>query len=53
MTDPKPEPKPHTVPAGILDAFLGNKGPHGELLNRGEPALVTDLPDDEDDEDQA
>ena len=49
MPDPKPEP--HTVPAGILDAFLGNKGPHGELMNRGEPALATDLPDDEDDDD--
>ena len=48
--DPKPDPKPHPVPAGVLDAFLGNKGPNGELLNRGEPALVTDLPDDDDDD---
>jgi hypothetical protein len=49
MSDP--DPKPHTVPAGVLDAFLGNKGPHGELMNRGEPALVTDLPAQEQDED--
>ncbi len=56
MTDPKPDPqsdtnRPHTVPAGVLDAFLGNRGPHGELMNRGEPALVNDLPDDTDDDD--
>jgi hypothetical protein len=51
MSDPKPDPKPHTVPAGVLDTFLGNKGPNGELMNRGEPALVTDLPADADDDD--
>jgi len=42
--------KPHTVPAGPLDAFLGLKGPNGELMFQGKPALVVDLPDDEDDE---
>lgn len=46
------DPTPHTVPAGIFDAMLGNRGPNGELMYRGEPALVVDLPDDdEDDED--
>ena len=50
MSDPKQTP--HTVPAGIVDAMLGNRGPNGELMHRGEPALVVDLPDDEDDEDQ-
>jgi hypothetical protein len=44
--------KPHTVPAGIVDAMLGNKGPNGELMFQGKPALVVDLPDDEDDEDE-
>jgi hypothetical protein len=49
MSDPKPGP--HTVPAGILDTFLGNRGPNGELMHNGEPALVEAVPDDEDDED--
>jgi hypothetical protein len=43
--------KPHTVKAGVLDAFLGNKGPNGELLENGKPAMVVDLPDDDEDED--
>lgn len=44
--------KPHTVKAGVMDALLGNKGPNGELMFQGKPALVVDLPDDdEDDED--
>jgi len=51
MADAKTEP--HTVPAGVLDAFLGNRGPNGELLHNGEPALVRDLPDDEDEADEA
>lgn len=43
---------PHTVPAGIMDEWLGLKGPNGELMHQGKPALVVDLPDDdEDDED--
>ena len=42
--------KPHTVPAGMLDAFFGNRGPNGELLRNGEPVLVVDTPDDEDDD---
>jgi hypothetical protein len=41
---------PHTVPAGIMDAILGLKGPNGELMFQGKPALVVDLPDDEDDD---
>ena len=41
----------HTVPAGVMDALLGNRGPNGELMHQGKPALVRDLPDDpEDDE---
>ncbi|WP_293679544.1 hypothetical protein [uncultured Phenylobacterium sp.] len=43
--------KPHTVKAGIMDAMLGLKGPNGELMFQGKPALVVDLPDDEDDDD--
>jgi hypothetical protein len=42
--------KPHTVPAGIMDALLGNRGPNGELMFRGKPALVVDLPHDEDED---
>ncbi len=50
MSDDKSQP--HTVPAGILDRLLGNRGPNGELMENGKPALVVDLPDDdEDDED--
>ena len=41
---------PHTVPAGIMDEWLGLKGPNGELMHQGKPALVVDLPDDEDDD---
>lgn len=44
---------PHTVKAGILDALLGNKGPSGELLTNGKPAMVEDLPQDDEDEDDA
>jgi hypothetical protein len=47
----KPTEAPHTVPAGIMDDFLGNKGPNGELMHQGKPALVVDLPDDDEDED--
>ena len=43
--------KPHTVKAGIMDAMLGNRGPNGELMHQGKPALVVDLPDDEDEDD--
>jgi len=42
---------PHTVPAGIMDDFLGLKGPNGELMFQGKPALVVDLPEDDEDED--
>jgi hypothetical protein len=45
------EEKPHTVPAGPIDAFLGNRGPNGELMVNGEPALVVDLPDTDDEDD--
>jgi hypothetical protein len=41
---------PHTVKAGVLDALLGNRGPNGELMRDGKPALVRDLPDEADDE---
>ena len=41
----------HTVKAGILDALMGNRGPNGELLRDGKPALVRDLPDDPEDDD--
>lgn len=41
---------PHTVPAGIMDEWLGLKGPNGELMHQGKPALVVDLPDEEDDD---
>lgn len=54
MSDPKPGPKsqvPHTVPAGVMDALLGNRGPNGELMRNGEPAMVADLPDDDDEDD--
>jgi hypothetical protein len=42
---------PHTVPAGVMDALLGNRGPNGELMRNGEPAMVEDMPDDDEDED--
>jgi hypothetical protein len=43
---------PHTVKAGVLDRLLGNRGPNGELMHDGKPALVVDVPDDdEEDED--
>jgi hypothetical protein len=52
MADETKKPTgPHTVKAGVLDALLGNRGPNGELTVDGEPALVEDLPDDEEDED--
>jgi hypothetical protein len=41
---------PHTVPAGIMDEWLGLKGPNGELMHQGKPALVVDLPDDDEDD---
>lgn len=50
MTE-KPKEAPHTVPAGIMDDWLGNRGPNGELMHQGKPALVVDLPDDDEDED--
>ncbi|MEO8112925.1 MAG: hypothetical protein ABI655_00995 [Phenylobacterium sp.] len=49
MSDEKPVP--HTVPAGILDRLLGRRGPNGELMVDGKPAMVVDLPDDDEDED--
>ena len=42
---------PHTVKAGIVDAMLGLRGPNGELMHQGKAALVVDLPDEADDED--
>jgi len=47
-----PKTGPHPVKAGVLDALLGNRGPNGELLQDGKPALVEDLPDDEDADDE-
>jgi hypothetical protein len=47
---PDPKPVPHTVPAGVLDAYLGNRGPNGELMHNGEPALVESVPDDDDED---
>jgi len=49
MSDPKQTP--HTFPAGIDDAMLVNRGTNGELMHRGEPALVVDLPDDDGEDD--
>ena len=43
--------KPHTVKAGIVDAMLGLRGPNDELMHQGKPALVVDLPDDEEEGD--
>ncbi|THD58834.1 hypothetical protein [Phenylobacterium sp.] len=43
--------EPHTVKAGMFDAFLGHKGPNGELMIDGKPAMVTDLPDNDDEDD--
>jgi len=48
----KPPQAPHTVPAGILDDWLGAKGPNGELMHQGKPALVVDLPDEDEDEEE-
>jgi ribosomal protein L6P/L9E len=50
MAEKKTE-APHTVPAGLMDEMLGLKGPNGELMHQGKPALVVDLPDDDDEED--
>lgn len=51
QTPPKTEAGPHTVKAGVMDALLGNRGPNGELMHNGEPAMVEDLPDDDEDDD--
>ena len=51
MADDEKSPKPHTVKAGFMDALLGNRGPNGELMFDGKPAMVVDLPDDDEDED--
>jgi hypothetical protein len=54
MPDDKPTPVPgqlHTVKAGIFDAFFGNKGPNGELMDHGKPALLVDVPDTDDEDD--
>lgn len=48
----EPKPAPHTVPAGILDRLLGNRGPNGELIFDGKPVLTEDLPDDDEDADE-
>ena len=48
MSDEKPRPgQPHTVKAGIFDAWFGNKGPNGELLVDGKPAMLVDVPPEE------
>ena len=52
MADDDKTRVPHTVKAGIVDAMLGNRGPNGELMHQGKPAMVVDLPDDEQDEDE-
>jgi hypothetical protein len=44
---------PHTVRAGVMDALLGQRGPNGELMRNGQPAMVEDLPDDDEDADEA
>jgi hypothetical protein len=46
----EPTEAPHTVPAGIMDEMLGNKGPNGELMHQGKPALVADLPEDDEED---
>jgi hypothetical protein len=52
MTDETRKPAgPHTVKAGVLDALLGNRGPNGELMFEGKPAMVEDLRDDDEDDD--
>jgi hypothetical protein len=51
MADETKKTGPHTVKAGMLDAFLGNRGPNGELMHEGKPALVEDLPEDDEEED--
>lgn len=54
MADETKKPgAPHTVKAGVLDALLGNRGPNGELMFDGKPAMVEDLPQDDEDEDDA
>lgn len=51
MADVPPKPTgPHTVKAGILDRLLGNRGPNGELMFDGKPAMVEDLPEDDDED---
>jgi len=50
MTDDEKSQKPHTVKAGVMDAALGLKGPNGELMFQGKPAMVVDLPDDDDED---
>ena len=50
-TPKSPAGQPHTVKAGVFDAFFGNKGPNGELTYRGKPLMVTDVPDTDDEED--
>lgn len=51
MTEDEKPQTPHTVKAGVLDRLLGNRGPDGELTVDGKPALVVDLPEDDEDED--
>ena len=44
--------QPHTVKAGVFGAFFGKRGPNGELMSDGKPAMFVDVPpDDGDDED--
>jgi len=51
-TGSKPAPsQPHIVKAGTFDAWFGNKGPNGELMYRGKPLLLADVPPDAGDED--
>lgn len=52
MSDDDKTKVPHTVKAGVMDALLGNRGPNGELMHQGKPAMVVDVPDDEDDDDE-
>lgn len=49
MADDEKTQKPHTVKAGLMDTLLGNKGPNGELMFNGKPAMVVDLPEDDED----
>ena len=50
MSDEKPPAQPHTVKAGVFDALFGKKGPDGELTSDGKPAMLVDVPDDEDED---